>query len=63
MKKRLKAKNDFIFQRIFGRQENKDILLSLLNAILNFKDDNRLRDREEGIKEVAANILSDNMNY
>jgi len=35
MKKRLTAKNDFIFQRIFGRKENADILLSLLNAILN----------------------------
>ena len=34
MKKRLKVKNDFIFQRLFGRQENKDILISLLNAIL-----------------------------
>ena len=46
MRKRLKVKNDFIFQRIFGRQENKDILLSLLNAILNFKDDNKLHDIE-----------------
>ena len=46
LKKRLKAKNDFIFQRIFGRQENKDILLSLLNAILNLKGDDRLDDIE-----------------
>ncbi len=46
MKKRLKAKNDFIFQRIFGRKENKDILLSLLNAILELSEDNMLNDIE-----------------
>ena len=35
---KLKVKNDFIFNRIFGRNENKEILLSLLNAILEPKD-------------------------
>ena len=73
MKKRLKAKNDFIFQRIFGRQENKDILLSLLNAILNLKGDDRLDDIEiventklekdriedkQGILDVRAKTVS-----
>ncbi len=46
MKSKLKVKNDFIFQRIFGRKENKDILLSLLNAILQLDADNRLEDIE-----------------
>lgn len=31
---RLKVKNDFIFQRIFGRNENKEILMSFLNAFI-----------------------------
>lgn len=46
MHKRLKAKNDFIFQRIFGRKENKDILISLLNAILDLSGDNNIDDIE-----------------
>jgi len=37
---RLKAKNDFVFQRIFGRQENKEILISFLNAVLMLEDEN-----------------------
>ena len=46
MHKRLKAKNDFVFQRIFGRKENKDILISLLNAILELSGDNNIDDIE-----------------
>jgi len=46
MIKKLKAKNDFVFQRIFGRQENKDILISLLNAILTTDDDKKITDIE-----------------
>ena len=30
--KRLDPKNDFIFQLLFGKQDNKDILIDLLNA-------------------------------
>ncbi|WP_276326133.1 PD-(D/E)XK nuclease family transposase [Pseudobacteroides cellulosolvens] len=30
---------DFVFQRIFGRQENKEILISFLNAILMLEND------------------------
>lgn len=41
---RLKAKNDFVFQRIFGRQENKEILISFLNAVLMLEDENKLND-------------------
>ncbi|WP_407636647.1 Rpn family recombination-promoting nuclease/putative transposase [Acetivibrio cellulolyticus] len=41
---RLKAKNDFVFQRIFGRQENKEILISFLNAILMLEDENIIYD-------------------
>ncbi len=44
--KRLKVKNDFIFQRIFGRKENKDILISFLNAILELEGTDKLDDIE-----------------
>lgn len=44
--KRLKVKNDFIFQRIFGRKENKDILISFLNDIMELSDNNLLEDIE-----------------
>ena len=65
MKERLKVKNDFVFQRIFGKNENKDILISLLNAILGLKladveigDNTKLeKDRVEdkqGILDVRA---------
>jgi hypothetical protein len=30
---RLKVKNDFIFQKIFGQNEPKEILISYLNAV------------------------------
>ncbi len=43
---RLKVKNDFIFQRIFGRPENKEILISFLNAILELEDTKKLKDIE-----------------
>lgn len=43
---RLKVKNDFIFQRIFGRPENKEILISFLNAILELDDSQKLGDIE-----------------
>ena len=41
---RLKAKNDFVFQRIFGRQENKEILISFLNAVLMLENESKLND-------------------
>jgi hypothetical protein len=31
---RLKVKNDFIFRKLFGEIENKDILISFLNAVV-----------------------------
>lgn len=43
---RLKVKNDFIFQRIFGRTENKEILISFLNAVLMLEGEHRLDDIE-----------------
>jgi len=44
--KRLKVKNDFIFRKIFGQSENKDILISFLNAVLELEGEKRLDDIE-----------------
>ncbi|RCX13480.1 putative transposase/invertase (TIGR01784 family) [Anaerobacterium chartisolvens] len=44
--KRLKVKNDFIFQKIFGQAENKEILISFLNAVLELEAHKRLEDVE-----------------
>ncbi|MFA9397794.1 MAG: PD-(D/E)XK nuclease family transposase, partial [Clostridiaceae bacterium] len=33
-KKRLDPKNDVVFQKLFGTQKNKDILVSFLEAVL-----------------------------
>ena len=46
MTSRINPKNDFVFQRIFGREENKDILLSFLNAVLKTSWEKKLTDIE-----------------
>ena len=58
-KMRLDPKNDFIFQLLFGKQENKDILIDLLNAILNREGKNRIIDIEsvENKKLDAERIM------
>ena len=43
---RLKVKNDFIFQKIFGQSENKEILISFLNAVLELDGESKLDDLE-----------------
>ena len=43
---RLKVKNDFIFQKIFGQNEHKEILISFLNAVLALAGEKRLMDIE-----------------
>ena len=43
---RLKVKNDFIFQKIFGQNEHKEILLSFLNAVLNLEAAQKLTEIE-----------------
>ena len=45
-KMRLDPKNDFIFQLLFGKQDNKDILIDLLNAVLKREGKDRITDIE-----------------
>ncbi len=42
----LNPKTDFAFKKIFGSEESRDILLSFLNAILNFRSPYQLVDIE-----------------
>ncbi|MCK5764278.1 MAG: PD-(D/E)XK nuclease family transposase, partial [Clostridiales bacterium] len=51
--------NDFVFKKIFGSNENKDLLISLLNAILDPSDRDRLTDLEV----VDENQLTKEMIY
>ncbi|MFD3272318.1 Rpn family recombination-promoting nuclease/putative transposase [Paenibacillus dendritiformis] len=47
---RLNPKNDFLFKRLFGEEEGKPLLISLLNAIL----------RREGARQITdVSILED----
>ena len=41
---RLKPTNDFLFQRLFGDEEAKDILTAFLNAVLNPPSDQKITD-------------------
>jgi predicted transposase/invertase (TIGR01784 family) len=43
---RLKVKNDFIFQKIFGQNEHQEILISFLNAVLALEAEQKLTDIE-----------------
>ena len=54
-----RSKNDFIFQLLFGKQENKDILIDLLNAVLMREGQERITDIEsvENKKLDAERIL------
>ncbi|MCD9023801.1 Rpn family recombination-promoting nuclease/putative transposase [Cohnella silvisoli] len=54
---RLKPKNDFLFKRLFGETESKQLLISLLNAILHPIDEKKIIDvtiieNKELVKEV-----------
>jgi len=44
MPKRLSPINDFVFQKIFGTVENKDLLIALLNAILQLPANKLIKD-------------------
>ena len=43
---RLKVKNDFIFQKLFGQNEHKEILINFLNAVLALETEQKLTDIE-----------------
>jgi hypothetical protein len=46
------VKNDFIFQKIFGQNEHKEILLGLLNSILYLQADQKITDISKLLKTL-----------
>ncbi len=64
--------NDIAFKKIFGNEKHKNILISFLNSILDFKDEKRIVDVElanpyqipkiEELKETILDIKAKNQN-
>ncbi|ACL22706.1 Rpn family recombination-promoting nuclease/putative transposase [Desulfitobacterium hafniense] len=61
MAERLNRINDYLFKYIFGRQENKDILLSFLNAVLSPAGEDELTDITLSDRELDPEHLKDKM--
>ncbi len=40
----LDMKTDYAFKMVFGSEQNKDILISLLNSIVHFENDHKIKD-------------------
>ena len=57
MTKILDPKNDVVFQKIFGMQKNKHILISFLNSILNLKGDNVIKNVEFEEKHLDVSMI------
>ena len=65
-------KNDLAFKKIFGDENHKDILISFLNSILDFKDEKTIVDitllnpyqvpKIEELKETILDIQATNKN-
>ena len=65
-------RNDIAFKKIFGSMEHKNILISFLNAVLDFKGDKEIEDVEilnpyqvpkiEELKETILDIRATNKN-
>nr|WP_284708656.1 Rpn family recombination-promoting nuclease/putative transposase [Sporomusa sphaeroides] len=51
--------NDYVFKRIFGSEENKDILLNFLNAVLNSRSGYELTEIELLDRELDPDFLGD----
>jgi len=50
-------KNDLSFKKTFGNEKHKNILISFLNAVLDFKADKEIVDVEK-LKETILDINS-----
>jgi len=65
-------RNDIAFKKIFGNEKHKNILISFLNAVLDFKNDKEIEDVEilnpyqvpkiEELKETILDIRATNKN-
>ena len=59
MKRSVNRMNDYVFKRIFGSEENKDILLNFLNAVLNSRSGYELTEIELLDRELDPDFLGD----
>ncbi|TVY08606.1 Rpn family recombination-promoting nuclease/putative transposase [Paenibacillus cremeus] len=60
MKRRMKPKNDFIFQKLFGEEQSKESLISLLNAILGLEGEKRIRQlKVKESKQLTKKMIDD----
>lgn len=50
----MKLSMDFVFKRLFGAEESKDLLISLLNAII--KSNSTIKDIELKNPDLENNI-------
>jgi len=40
----LDVKTDYAFKKVFGSENSKEILISFLNAVIDFREDNKIKD-------------------
>uniref|UniRef100_UPI000FD8D343 Rpn family recombination-promoting nuclease/putative transposase n=1 Tax=Paenibacillus koleovorans TaxID=121608 RepID=UPI000FD8D343 len=60
VRRRMKPKNDFIFQKLFGEEESKGSLISLLNAILGLEGEKRIRYlKVKESKQLSKKMIDD----
>ena len=55
----LSPKNDVVFQKLFGRNENKDVLISFLNSIIIEAGNVRIADVKIEEKKIDLSMLID----
>jgi len=56
----LDPKSDIVFKQIFGKQENKNLLRSFLNNILELTSENEIVDLDFFSNEIVPVVTSDN---
>ena len=65
-------KNDVAFKKIFGDEKHKEVLISFLNSVLDFKDEKKIKSvtilnpyqapKIEELKETILDIRAKNRN-
>lgn len=55
----LSPKNDVVFQKLFGRNENKDVLISFLNSIITKSDNEKIIDVCIEEKKLDVSMIID----
>ena len=56
-------KYDVTFKMLFGDDQNKDILISLLNSLLGFEGDKEIIEVEINSNELPVSVFPETKNY